>query len=88
MLVPSTFTGWYKKIMMKAEIANEMTRSRSHTAKTGTLRAGAETSGAETGVVATAPSTSGIKVIVVRTEFTRMSKGLTPNPCDHFDGFS
>jgi len=29
MLVPSTFTGWYKKMMMNAEMAREMTRSRS-----------------------------------------------------------
>jgi len=35
MLVPSTLTGWYKKIMMNAEIASEMTRSRSQTEKTG-----------------------------------------------------
>src|SRR5437588_11733459 len=39
MLVPSTFTGWYRKMMMKAEIANEMTRSRNQTASTGTPRA-------------------------------------------------
>jgi hypothetical protein len=38
MLVPSTFTGWYRKMMMKAEIASEITKSRSHTASTGTLR--------------------------------------------------
>ena len=31
MLVPSTFTGWYRKIMMKAEIASEMIRSRTQT---------------------------------------------------------
>ena len=35
MLVPSTFTGWYRKIMMKAEIASEMIRSRSQTESTG-----------------------------------------------------
>src|SRR5579863_443065 len=34
MLVPSTFTGWYKKTMMKQEIASEMIRSRSHTDST------------------------------------------------------
>jgi len=33
MLVPSTFTGWYKKMMMNAEMAREMTRSRSQTPK-------------------------------------------------------
>src|SRR5579864_1355578 len=38
MLVPSTFTGWYRKMMMNAEIASEMMRSRSHTASTGVLR--------------------------------------------------
>ena len=31
MLVPSTFTGWYRKMMMKAEMAREMMRSRSQT---------------------------------------------------------
>src|SRR5579864_6290809 len=31
MLVPSTFTGWYRKMMMKAEIASEMMRSRTQT---------------------------------------------------------
>ena len=31
MLVPSTFTGWYRKMMMKAEIASEMIRSRTQT---------------------------------------------------------
>src|SRR6185312_12898584 len=30
MLVPSTFTGWYKNTMTNAEIASEMTRSRIH----------------------------------------------------------
>src|ERR1700747_491953 len=38
MLVPSTLTGWYRKMMMKAEIVNEMIRSRSQTASMGTLR--------------------------------------------------
>src|SRR5579864_6096849 len=38
MLVPSTFTGWYRKMIMNAEIASEMMRSRSHTASTGVLR--------------------------------------------------
>src|SRR4051812_31517206 len=36
MLVPSTFTGWYKKMMMKAEIAREMMRSLTQTPSTGT----------------------------------------------------
>src|SRR5437870_8912345 len=40
MLVPSTLTGWYKKIMMNAEIASDMTRSRSQTEKTGKPRGG------------------------------------------------
>src|SRR5665811_21361 len=31
MLVPSTFTGWYRKMMIKAEIASEIIRSRIHT---------------------------------------------------------
>ena len=35
MLVPSTFTGWYKKIMIKAEIAREMIKSRSQTDRIG-----------------------------------------------------
>src|SRR6202011_2105838 len=34
MLVPSTFTGWYRKMMMKQEIASEMIRSRSQTDNT------------------------------------------------------
>ena len=34
MLVPSTFTGWYRKMMMKQEIASEMIRSRSQTDRT------------------------------------------------------
>src|SRR4249919_3705057 len=38
MLVPSTFTGWYRKTMMKAEMAREITRSRNQTASTGVLR--------------------------------------------------
>src|SRR5580700_6068604 len=40
MLVPSTFTGWYRKIMMNAEIAREMTRSRSQTPKPELKRTG------------------------------------------------
>ena len=40
MLVPSTFTGWYKKMMMKAEMAREMTRSRSQTPRPLLNRAG------------------------------------------------
>jgi hypothetical protein len=39
MLVPSTFTGWYRKIMMKAEMASETKRSRAQTATTGRERA-------------------------------------------------
>src|ERR1700686_1390309 len=31
MLVPSTFTGWYRKMMMNAEIARKMMRSRTQT---------------------------------------------------------
>lgn len=38
MLVPSTFTGWYRKMMMKAEISSEMMRSRSQTEMRGTPR--------------------------------------------------
>src|SRR5580765_7876312 len=38
MLVPSTFTGWYRKTMMNAEMAREITRSRNQTASTGVLR--------------------------------------------------
>src|SRR5450755_3213721 len=41
MLVPSTFTGWYRKIIMNAEIASEMKRSRSQTESTGKVRGGA-----------------------------------------------
>ncbi len=37
MLVPSTFTGWYRKMMMNAEIASEMTRSRTQTPKDGAV---------------------------------------------------
>src|SRR4029077_15051086 len=40
MLVPSTFTGWYRKTMMKAEIASEMMRSRTQTESTGIVRDG------------------------------------------------
>ena len=40
MLVPSTFTGWYKKMMMKAEMASETSRSRAQTAITGSGRGG------------------------------------------------
>ena len=32
MLVPSTLTGWYRKTMMKAEMASEMIRSRTQAA--------------------------------------------------------
>src|SRR4029077_655332 len=42
-LVPSTFTGWYKKMMMNAEIAREMTRSRSHTPNPELTRTGGAT---------------------------------------------
>lgn len=38
MLVPSTFTGWYRKMMMKAEMARETSRSRAQTAITGRER--------------------------------------------------
>ena len=38
MLVPSTFTGWYRKIMMNAEMASEMIKSRSQTESTGKVR--------------------------------------------------
>jgi len=38
MLVPSTFTGWYRKMMIKAEIVSEMMRSRNHTENMGTVR--------------------------------------------------
>jgi len=41
MLVPSTFTGWYKKMMMKAEIASEMIRSRTQTPSPLVIRGGA-----------------------------------------------
>ena len=38
MLVPSTFTGWYRKMMMNAEIASEMIKSRSQTESIGQAR--------------------------------------------------
>ncbi len=41
MLVPSTFTGWYKNMMIKAEIASEMIRSRTQTPSPLVIRGGA-----------------------------------------------
>src|SRR5512135_1717656 len=40
MLVPSTFTGWYRKMMMKAEMASEITRSRTHAESKGRPQVG------------------------------------------------
>src|SRR5436309_2047173 len=49
MLVPSTFTGWYRKMMMKAEIASEINRSRSQMPKPVRRRKGlARTTGSAT----------------------------------------
>src|ERR1700676_1808679 len=61
MLVPSTFTGWYRKMMMKAEIAREITRSRTQTPipvprRAGTIGRGSAAAIAQ-GVVASAALT-------------------------------
>src|ERR1700691_77073 len=58
MLVPSTFTGWYRKIMMNAEIASETSRSRAQIATTG--NGCAANSFASSGVVGSGLTTSGI----------------------------
>ena len=44
MLVPSTLTGWYRKMMMKQEMASEMIKSRNQTDST-IAREGAEMTG-------------------------------------------
>src|SRR5437016_10209884 len=54
MLVPSTFTGWYRKMMMKAEIASDMNRSRNQTARIGNVRTELGGAGVITAGVATA----------------------------------
>src|SRR5450755_137879 len=38
MLVPSTFTGWYRKTMKNADTASEIRMSRTHLANTGRMR--------------------------------------------------
>src|ERR1700726_4093626 len=51
MLVPSTFTGWYRKMMMKAEIAREMMRSRTQTPIPAPRRAGPAVPGTQVALV-------------------------------------
>src|ERR1700730_17129876 len=51
MLVPSTFTGWYRKMMMKAEIAREMTRSRTQTPIPAPRRTGVVVTGTQTALI-------------------------------------
>src|ERR1700739_2610615 len=74
MLVPSTFTGWYRKMMMNADMAREMIRSRSHTPipvpmRTGATTTAVATSRAGTVVHSTAPApgiVSGIPVYCIQ----------------------
>ena len=76
MLVPSTFTGWYRKIMMKAEIASETTRSRNHTESTGKVR-GATGAAPLPGRVRDSSGRpwSGMLIMIIRAEAT----GLKPD---------
>jgi len=66
MLVPSTFTGWYKKMMMKQEMASEMIRSRNQTDST-MVREGAERIAAPswTGLDAVASAGPGIVFLIL-----------------------
>src|ERR1700747_788760 len=66
MLVPSTFTGWYRKIMMNAEIAKAMIRSRSHTPTPQLARTGG-TTGTGTGTGATTTS-DGVTIAISPAE--------------------
>src|SRR5438445_10900193 len=51
MLVPSTFTGWYRKMMMKPEIPSDKIKSLNQTMSNGNARDGAFAVGATVGTV-------------------------------------
>src|ERR1700737_3198487 len=78
MLVPSTFTGWYRKMIIKAEIPREIDKSRSQIDTTG-LAGERRTPAAAGGVTL---SWSDICLILYRQAEFVLSMGL-PGYCRH-----
>src|ERR1700745_1902858 len=67
MLVPSTFTGWYRKTMVNARIPREVIRSRSHTANTGAARTGDLVCGSSLSICRGWNPTSGMRFNFIRS---------------------
>src|ERR1700679_3041764 len=81
MLVPSTFTGWYRKIIMNAEIASETSRSRAQIATTGS---GCASDGfASAGIIGSGLTTSGIVSIFYPTSCGCQTAACRPQLCNN-----